>query len=160
MVGKGDQIQTLHFFLVLTCLSTGSNSPFGAPPEFGARKLMSPYMFIIGFQLTSLSYHLSPSTTKKTCRPLTSAYRWWEGHPLTLKNLNERHCQWSGIDVSIIIVWFSLGEVGLVRFGLVWIGSVWFGLDWFGLVSLSNGIGTFMGYLIPKSFLKNISGKI
>ena len=33
--------------------------------------------------------------------------------------------------------------------------------DWFGLVSLFNGILTFAGYLMPKSFFeKNSSGAI
>ena len=30
----------------------------------------------------------------------------------------------------------------------------WFGLVWFGLVSLFNGISTFVGYLMPKVFSK------
>ena len=35
------------------------------------------------------------------------------------------------------------------------------GLVWFGLVSLFNGISTFVGYIIPKpSFLKNSCGTI
>ena len=35
------------------------------------------------------------------------------------------------------------------------------GLVWFGLVSLFNGISTFMGYLMPKLFSeKNSSGTI
>ena len=37
----------------------------------------------------------------------------------------------------------------------------WQLLDWFGLVSLFNGISTFVGYLMPKLFsLKNSSGTI
>ena len=88
MIGKGEQTQTLNFFPVLTCLSDGSNALFGAPPEFGARKLSSPYIFVAGVQLTSLLYHFSPSTEKVMRRPLTSALCRRQGHPLPLVSVH------------------------------------------------------------------------
>ena len=64
-VGKGEPIQTLGFFPALTCFSVLSNTPFGALPKFGARKLSSLYIFVAGVQLTSLPNHLSPLTPER-----------------------------------------------------------------------------------------------
>ena len=62
---KWEQTQT-NFLRVLRCLSAGSNVLFGAPLKSEARKLSSPYIFVAGVQLTSLSFHFSLSTPQKT----------------------------------------------------------------------------------------------
>ena len=59
MVWKRERIQTLNFFLVLTCLSTGLHSLtnsltglhsliLGCIPKIKAHKLLSPYIFVAG----------------------------------------------------------------------------------------------------------------
>ena len=74
MVGKRRQTQTSKFFLVLTCLSAGSNAPFGVPPKFGARQLSSPYFFMACDLLTSYLITSRHSLSKKNeSRTLTSS---------------------------------------------------------------------------------------
>ena len=57
MLGKEEQTQTLNPLLVQIGLSVGSNTHFGTPLEFGARKVSSQYIFVAGVQLTSLTEH-------------------------------------------------------------------------------------------------------
>ena len=74
MVGKGEQIHTLNFFLVLTFLSTGSNSPFWSAPRIWStwtfvslhlRRWCSADVFT--------SSLLTVNSRKATRRPFTSA---------------------------------------------------------------------------------------
>ena len=75
--GKREQTQTLNFFLVLTCLSTGSclvKCPLWSAPKIGTRKLLSPYIFVAGVQLYVFTLlRLAVNSPKATSLLLTLA---------------------------------------------------------------------------------------
>ena len=78
----------MNVFLVLACLSAGCRSitpPFERTLKIGPCEILSPYIFVAGVLLTSLLYHISPSTPERTLVvPLISARCRREGHPLPL----------------------------------------------------------------------------
>ena len=125
-MGKREQTQTLNFFLVLTCLSTGSNTPIGISPKLGSYKLSSLYIFKACFLLTSFPNRISLLTLSRTqVVPHFHQSSWEQNHQLSLTHAHEiSDLQFSLVNLNYkclgLFIWWLLSALFNYLFSFLW----------------------------------------